>query len=97
MLARNSLGVANSGEAMSLLDAPRVPSSNGSLSYGFSQNWHLYRIVIVAAADPRGVTNAAGRSMEELGNEHRMSPCPRAADRDIPCKQGKLKTDNRHI
>jgi hypothetical protein len=35
--------------------------------------------------------------MEELSNEHRMSPCPRAADRDIPCKQGKLKTDNRHI
>jgi hypothetical protein len=35
--------------------------------------------------------------MEELGNEHRMSPRPRAADRDIPCKQGRLKRDNRYI
>jgi hypothetical protein len=35
--------------------------------------------------------------MEELGNEHRMSSRPRAADRDIPCKQGKLKTDSRYI
>jgi hypothetical protein len=96
VLARIMSGVANSGEAMSLLDAPRAPSSNGSLSCGFSENWHLYRIVIVAAADSWGVTNAARRAMEELGNEHRMSPCPRVADRDIPCKQGKLKTDNRH-
>jgi hypothetical protein len=35
--------------------------------------------------------------MEELGNEHRMSPRPRAADWDIPCKQGRLKRDNRYI
>jgi hypothetical protein len=63
VLARNCLGVANSGEAISLLDAPRAPSSNGSLSCGFGQNWDLYRIVIVAATDFLG-SNKCSKSFD---------------------------------
>jgi hypothetical protein len=89
--ARNCFGVANSGEAICLLDAPRAPSSNGSLSCGFSQNWDLYRIVIIAAADSWRVTNAACRSMEELDNEHLMSPCPRCGRSGHPLQTRQTK------